>query len=257
MLTGLAHLNTYAQEQHRSETIRINGKNIYFEKYGVGEPLIFLHGYGQSSMSWRPYVADFEKDFSVYLIDLPGHGKSDIFDDDLSLKAIAEDLNQLLVQLRLTEIKAIGFSFGADVLFQMALINPQLITSMISIGSVGSWTIEDFPQLGSVFTFENRKQFPWLVAAQSNEEQVKILMEQFQNYSIHLSDKELQQIQAKVLIMSGDDDEGVDLYEIARIKKYLPQAAVWILPNVKHSAHTGTNTDSFIAKARTFLTKTN
>lgn len=37
-------------------------------------------------------------------------------------------------------------------------------------------------------------------------------MDQFQNYTIYLTDEELQQIESDVLIVSGDDDPGVDLH---------------------------------------------
>ena len=256
LLMGMASTKMNSQTNMESGSVNVAGKSLYFEKYGVGEPLIFLHGYGLSSESWKSYVKDFSQDYTVYLIDLPGHGKSDYLHGDLSIRAVAEELNQMLAQIGLDSVKAIGFSFGADVLYQLALINPQRITAMISIGSVGSWTIADFPELKERFTYENREQYKWLQEAQTSEEQVKLLMDQFQNYTVYLTDEELQQIQSDVLIVSGEDDPGVDLNEIARAKKYLSHVAVWILPNVSHSAHTGHNKDAFIAKAKRFLTKT-
>ncbi len=255
LFIGMANNNLHSQTNAESGTVIVNGKHLHFEKYGVGEPLVFLHGYGLSSASWKPYVKDFTQDYTVYLIDLPGHGKSDYLHRDLSVKAVAEELNQMLTQIGLDKIKAIGFSFGADVLYQLALINPQLITAMISIGSVGSWTIKDFPQLEASFTFENREQYKWLQEAQTNEEQVKILMNQFKNYTIYLTDEELQQIQSDVLIISGDDDPGVGLHEIARAQKQLTHVDVWILPNVAHSAH-GSNKETFITRAKLFLSNT-
>ncbi|MDC6363821.1 MULTISPECIES: alpha/beta fold hydrolase [Flavobacteriaceae] len=252
----MANNNLYSQTDFESGTIIADGRHIYFEKYGVGDPLIFLHGYGLSSESWKSYVKDFSQDYTVYLIDLPGHGRSDNFQEDLSVKEVAEDVNKMLDKIGLKRINAIGFSFGGDVLFQLTLINPQLITAMISIGSVGSWTIADFPQLRESFTYENREQYKWLQEAQTSEEQVKILMDQFQNYTIYLTDEELQQIQSKVLIIYGDDDPGVDLFEIARVQKYLTHVDVWILPNVAHSAHTGPNKKVFISRTKAFLAKT-
>lgn len=147
---GMANNNLYSQTDFESGTITADGRHIYFEKYGVGDPLIFLHGYGLSSESWKSYVKDFSQDYTVYLIDLPGHGRSDNFQGDLSVKEVAEDVNKMLDKIGLKRINAIGFSFGGDVLFQLTLINPQLITAMIGIGSVGSWTIADFPQLERV-----------------------------------------------------------------------------------------------------------
>jgi len=67
-----------AQTPQKSESVRINGTTIYYEVFGKGEPLFLLHGFTQSSKSWYPFIADYENDFSVYLVDLKGPGKSDM-----------------------------------------------------------------------------------------------------------------------------------------------------------------------------------
>lgn len=248
---------TFSQTPQKTETVSVNGKKIYYEVYGEGQPLIFLHGYSLSSKHWQPYVTDFYKDYKVYLIDLTGHGKSDAFKEDLSFKSVAEDLNALMAHLKLQKIQAIGFSFGGDVLYQLALLSPNLITSMITIGAVGTWMVDDFPEHKYAFTFENRANFPWLKNNHGDDEKIKALMEQFQNYTVKLSDQELQSIKPEVLIMLGDDDEGMDFNEIARVKKNLPKSDLWVLPNVAHSAHEGDTKPEFIKVAKAFLSKNN
>lgn len=244
-----------SQTPKKSELVSVNGKKLYYEVYGEGEPLFLLHGYTQSSKSWKSYIKDYEKEHEVYLVDLTGHGKSDPFKENLSIKSVAEDLNSLIQYLQLEKIKAIGFSFGGDVLYQLALINPSLVESMITIGAVGTWTVDDFPEYLEVFVFENRNDFPWLKTSHDGEEQVKAMMDQFKNYTIKLSDEELQSIKPEVLIMMGDDDEGMDFEEVARVKKNLPNSDLWVLPNVSHGAHEGDTKGEFIIKSKTFLSK--
>jgi len=244
----------YAQVPNKAETVSVNDKNIYYEVYGEGEPLIFLHGYSLTSTSWKPYIADFYKDFEVYLIDLPGHGKSDAFTRDLSIAQVAQDVNALMDYLKLKRIQAIGFSFGGDVLYQLALQQPNLIKSMITIGAVGTWDVNDFPTYQKAFTFKNRANFPWLIDHR-NDEQIKAIMAQFKNYTVNISTEQLQRISPEVLIMVGDDDEGMDLSEVARVKKNLPTSDLWILPNVAHGAHEGKTKPEFIKKAKVFLNK--
>lgn len=245
----------YAQTPKKAESVSVNGKNIYYEVYGEGAPLILLHGYSLSSQSWQPYVTDFDQEYEVYLVDLTGHGKSEAFKADLNIKSVAEDLQALIRYLDLPKIQAIGFSFGGDVLFQLALLEPALIQSMITIGAVGTWTVNDFPQYQKGFTFENRSDFPWLATSHQSEEQVKGIMRQFMNYTVKLSDSQLKQIQPEVLLTLGDDDEGMNLEEVVRVKKHLPHSDLWILPNVSHGAHEGENKEEFIRKAKVFLTK--
>lgn len=244
-----------AQMPKKAELVSVNNKNIYYEVHGEGEPLILLHGYSLSSRSWIPYIYDFDKEYEVYLVDLTGHGKSSPFKEDLSIKSVAEDLNALMKYLKLEQIKAIGFSFGGDVLYQLALINPTLIESMITIGAVGTWTVNDFPAYQDGFTYENRANFPWLLASHNSDEQIKGILSQFKNYTVRLSEKELQSIQTEVLMMIGDDDEGMNMEEVARVKKHLPKSDLWVLPNVAHGAHQGETKEEFVEKARVFFGK--
>lgn len=180
----LMSAKTFSQPLKQSEIITVNGKNLYYEVYGEGQPLIFLHGYSLSSNSWKDYVSDFSNEYEVYLIDLTGHGKSEAFKEDLNIKSVAEDLNSLLEYLKLNKIKAIGFSFGGDVLYQLALLNPNVIESMITIGALGTWSVKDFPEYEESYTFENVDNFAWMRISHSGEAQIRGIFDQFKNYTI-------------------------------------------------------------------------
>ncbi len=246
-----------SQPTNKSESVRINGQEMYYEVHGEGDPLILLHGYSLSSTSWKPYISDFVDDYQVYLIDLTGHGKSSPFQGKLSIKGVAQDLNSLLQHLELDQIKAIGFSFGGDVLYQLALLNPQLISSMITIGAVGTWDINQFPEYLEIYNYANREKFSWLQTSHASDKHVERILDQFQHYTIRLSDQEIAQIQPEVFIIIGDDDDGMDFDEIARMKKHLRRSYIWILPDVSHGAHEGANKKTFVTKAKRFLSKNN
>ena len=58
--------------------IPLNNHNIYYQRLGQGPDLIMLHGWGNDVSSFWG-VTDFLKDdFTLWLIDLPGFGRSDI-----------------------------------------------------------------------------------------------------------------------------------------------------------------------------------
>jgi len=243
-----------ANQPTTAETVIINGKNIYYEVYGKGTPLLLLHGYTQSSDSWRDHLNDYIAEYQVYLVDLPGHGKSDAFTETLSIKKVAVELNMLIQHLKLDKIDALGFSYGGDVLYQLALINPALIESMVTIGSLGSWSIKDYPEIEKSFTYEIAKDYPWIKGAHKSDEQVRIMFEQFKNYSIRLSNDDLKRIKTNVLIVAGDNDLGVPLEEVIRSRKYLPNSDLWIIPNVGHGGHDAENKKAFVRVSKVFLT---
>ena len=140
-------INAYAQIPAKSEIVSLRGQTVYYEVYGSGNPLFLLHGYAGSSKAWYPYVDEYAKYFKVYLVDLNGHGRSGPFTGKLSIRAAAEELLDLIKYLDLEQIQGIGNSYGWDVLFQLALLDTQLVQSMIIAGACGTW--DQLPTYGS------------------------------------------------------------------------------------------------------------
>ena len=246
---------SFGQLPKKAERVAVNNTHLYYEVYGKGQPLILLHGYTLSSRMWTSFIANFQEDYEIYLIDLTGHGKSDRFTEDLSIQSVAKDLEALLQKLQLDSVQAVGFSYGGDVLFQLAIINPTIVTSMITIGAVGTWDVHNHPNYLAAFTFENKDNFPWMNAYHSNETQVRALFEQFKNYTVRVSDAELKSIQTEVMLLFGDDDEGIQLEEAFRARQHLPNSDLWILPNQSHSVHEGAYRTDFIKNAKLFFGK--
>lgn len=236
-----------------AEIVSLNGANIYYEVYGQGEPLILLHGYTQSSRYWLPFIADYVDDFEVYLIDLKGHGKSDPFKEKLSVKSAAREVEALIQHLDLDEIKAIGFSFGGDILFQLALLQPYLIKSMIVIGSSGSWNAQDFPDWIDFLSYENIESLVWMREHQSSEKQIQAILDQFPHYSVSVSDEEMESIRAKILFVLGDQDSSLPLEAVSQAKKKLLNSFLWVLPNTGHDPQEGKNKQEFVVKSKEFL----
>jgi steroid delta-isomerase-like uncharacterized protein len=237
----------------KSETVFLNGTKMYYEVYGRGTPLFLLHGYTQSSKSWLPFIADYASDFEVYLVDLKGHGKSSSFTEKLSIKSAANDLNALIRHLKLDSINAIGYSYGGDILFQLALLNSGLIKSMIIIGSCGSWNANDFPKWLEFLSYKNIESLPWMREQQTSEEQIQIILEQLPNYIVNVSNKELKNISVKTLIVIGDNDDSLPFENVLNAKNELPISSLWIVPNTGHRAHTDHNKDDFVRISKEFF----
>ena len=243
---------SFGQNVKKVETVTIDGNNIYYEVYGEGEPLFLLHPYTLSSKYWIPYVSSFEQDYEVYLIDLPGHGRSDAFNKDWSVNNSAQILNGLVEYLDLEQIRAIGFSYGSDVILQLATINSKLLKSIITIGAAGTWDAKDFPDWVEYFSLSNLENLAYISAFQNDDEHINAMLNYFINYRVSLTDEQLTKIDSNVLLIQGDDDDSMPLDEVARFRKNLPNSDLWILPNSPHSAHEG-NKSEFIIISKEFL----
>ena len=246
----------FSQSPKKAEVVSLNGTNIYYEVYGKGEPLIFLHGYASSTKDWLPYISDYLNDFEIYLIDLAGHGKSSLSKERPSVASAAKDIDALMKHLKLKNISAIGFSYGGNVLFQLALLDSGLIKSMISIGACGNWNAKEHPDFLEHFSYKNIDNLKWIRENQSNEAQIKALLDQFpERTAASISDNELKRIQTKTLMVLGDHDNVIPLESAALARKYLPESYLWILPNTGHGAHEGKNKIDFVRVSKEFFSQ--
>lgn len=245
-----------AQRPDHAETVALNGSKIYYERYGTGTPLFFFHGYTQSSISWHGLVRHYADEYSVYLVDLKGHGRSGMFTETLSVWAVAEEVAALIAHLGLEEILAIGYSYGGEVLFQLALLRPELVRSMVVIGSCGSWEANDFPQVVEFFQYGNIENMPWMHEQQTSDAQIRAILDQLENYAIAVSDEELRSITTRTLLVLGDRDEMIHFDCVLRAMAQMPDVSLWVVPKTGHRAHRNMNEDDFVRLSRTFFART-
>ena len=58
------------------ETFEWQGRRIAWDRAGSGPAVVFCHGTPWSSWLWRPFAEALSEDFTVYLWDMPGYGRS-------------------------------------------------------------------------------------------------------------------------------------------------------------------------------------
>ena len=255
-LIGLVFIShtSPSQIQKRTEMLKINGIDLHYEVYGEGEPLLLLHGWTQSSQFWKEYISSYAQHYKVYALDLRGHGKSTPIQSDFSIKKASDDVLVLLDHLEIETAKAIGLSYGALALLELASSNPDRIQSMVVIGASHNYNGADntqqsfsYDNLPKAFIAELKK------THQHGEKQIRALFNPKLNYSIKLSEEQLRTIDCKTLIVHGDQDEILGIDPAFVLHKNLPNSQLWIVPNTGHLAITGDNLDDFLNKSLQFF----
>ncbi|HOZ54246.1 MAG TPA: alpha/beta hydrolase [Bacilli bacterium] len=97
--------------------MEINNIKINYIDYGnkKGQALILLHGWGQNIEMMDMLGKPFEKDFRIINLDLPGFGGSEEPKEALTIGDYAKILNELLINLNISNPIIIGHSFGGRV----------------------------------------------------------------------------------------------------------------------------------------------
>ena len=87
--------------------------DLYYEDHGLGQPAVLIHGYPLSGASWEKQVpALLEAGHRVITYDRRGFGKSSQPTEGYNYDTFAEDLRQLITQLKLQDCVLVGFSMG-------------------------------------------------------------------------------------------------------------------------------------------------
>lgn len=112
--------------------------DIFYKSYTSSEKvaspsIILLHGAGGSHLSWPPLIRRMEG-YTIYAIDLPGHGRS----ADQQIESIEDNyqfVHRWKESLNISPIILVGHSMGSAIAMQWALNEPGIIAGMILLGS--------------------------------------------------------------------------------------------------------------------------
>ena len=104
--------------QHKIN-IKIVGQN--------GIPLVFFHGWGFNHTIWSSFAAHLAPHYSLYLVDLPGFGQTDLMDWDIFK-------TQLLTQLP-AQFAVVGWSLGGLYAIRLAVEAPHRVSQLIGIAA--------------------------------------------------------------------------------------------------------------------------
>jgi len=130
--------------------IKINDINMYYERYGEGQPLVLIAGFSADHTVWSMVIEPLAKHYDVIVFDNRGAGQTDVPEGAYSITQLAEDVVGLCQALNVDKAHFIGNSMGGYILQELAYRHSQYVKSAIISNS----------------TFATHTPFHYYVAAQ-------------------------------------------------------------------------------------------
>lgn len=94
--------------------------------------IVFLHGFMGSLADFKEVGNLLNQDFCCLLIDLPGHGKTEVESDlDYRMERVAIAIIDLLKQLAIGECFLVGYSMGGRLALYLAVYFPQYFPRVV------------------------------------------------------------------------------------------------------------------------------
>lgn len=137
---GCVSLTPYAEIRRslpEADRLTIDGRTVHVEQRGEGEPLLLLHGFGESTYSWRKVVPALSEHYRTIAIDLNGFGFTErpkepaAYSRDGQLRLILGVLDALGIE----STHVAGHSYGGSMSLALAARHPERVRSLILIDS--------------------------------------------------------------------------------------------------------------------------
>ena len=127
-------------EEHTAE---VNGQTIYYLKAGGGPVVVLVHGYPESSLTWRKIMPALADKFTVIAPDTRGTGRSSLA-DGFSIEDVAADIFELVNSLGFTNASLVGQDFGVQVVSAYAAKHREAVSALVVIESpLSAFGLED------------------------------------------------------------------------------------------------------------------
>ena len=241
--------------------IRLNGQKINYVHNkidGDGPALVLVHGAGGRIQSWplqwqeTRYVPSARgkrwiSDFPIYIVDLPGHGRSPL-PGRTSITEYAADIIAFTEAVGIKQAVIAGHSMGGAIAQQVALQRPSNLTAIILIATgarmpvtdlILDGLLTDFPKTVDLITkFSWHKEAADVFTAVARQHMLDtnplVVHGDFTACNDFDFRGRLAEITVPTLVMSGDSDQMMPLANSQFLADYIPQAQIVVIPNAGH-----------------------
>ena len=230
--------------------VNIKGQQIYYQVTGRGENLILLHGWKQDVSSFWPLVDLLKNDFKLWLIDLPGFGRSDNPKKPFSLINYSKIVAEFIKQNHIKKPIILGHSLGGNIAVKFAANYPNFFSKLILEDSSGlrpennsrgliyliaakiiKYLIPDTLNLKEKLRVKFYKS---IGSDYLGAEDLKLTLQNILNSDIS---KDATKIKNETLIIWGENDQAVPLASGKTLYQLIPNSKFILIENVGHFPH--------------------
>ncbi len=146
LAAGCVAVTPYAEVRQRlpaASFLEIDGRSVYVERTGAGEPLVLLHGFAASSFTWRRVADELADSYRVVAPDLNGFGYTER-PRRAAPYTVAGQLALVVAVMDRLEIESAhvaGHSYGGALAVHLAWRHPERVRSLVLVDSAGA----DYP----------------------------------------------------------------------------------------------------------------
>jgi len=221
----------YGDNKAAGHYLHTRGINLYYEVYGQGKPLLFIHGNGGSMNAFSNNIPVFAKNYKVIAVDSRAHGKSVDTGDSLTFEQMVDDFNALLDSLHEDSCYVIGWSDGGINGLLLAIRHPDKVKKLAITGAnLTPDTLGLIPSCyyGIVQAHDELKK-----KTQTPQVKNDLKINELDLYQPHITLEQLHTIKCPTLVIGGDHDL-IPVPHTVHIAQNISKSYLWIIPESGH-----------------------
>lgn len=249
--------------------ITVDNVNINYETFGEGKDVLVLHGWGADISAVMPMAKALSAKFKVWLVDLPGFGKSGMPGEEWDVYSYADFVKNFADAEGIVNPILIGHSFGGRLSIILAakkLMNPPKIILVDSAGIKPKHGIDYYCK---VYAYKIMKRVAALCGKVSKtlEDRIKSHFgsADYKNANplmrtvmVRVVNEDLtyllKDISCPTLLFWGEKDDATPLSDAKKMEKLIPDAGIVTAAGAGHYSYID-NFPLFNAVANNFLEK--
>ena len=103
---------------------------MHYLQRGTGEPVVLIHGFPETSYSWRHQLAALSEHYAVFAPDTRGFGQTDKPGIRVTRQILAQDVINFMDALGIERAAIVGHDWGGIIAFKLAIDWPHRITRL-------------------------------------------------------------------------------------------------------------------------------
>lgn len=114
----------------QSHFIQTRDLRMHYLQAGTGDPVIFIHGFPQTSHEWRHQIAALSTEYACFALDNRGFGQTEKPGVRVSRQLLAQDIVNFMDALGIEKANVVAHDWGGIIGFKLAIDWPQRVNRL-------------------------------------------------------------------------------------------------------------------------------